>query len=274
MAGAVPTLPGPPPGAGSGYPPAPPSGGTPAAEPVGPAASIPSRLAGPGLLGGTGVVHGRTLRLMVACQASGTATLSATAIQSRPLGRDHYRCTKGRGAVAFKLPASVPGRVRALHSTIGTIVLGRTSFSLTLSTRSVPDVFWSDGGLQCNFLGANQPFLVAPNFQVTPPAVIDVRPWVAFYTTSSGWQWLGTDGLERSTWYQWTASPGGVLQWFTPAGALNRWTWAPISVPSGHHIYAVGVFEVEYLYRHPTYVWEFAKSQSTGAATGTYCAYP
>jgi hypothetical protein len=229
---------------------------------------------GPGLLSGTGVVHGRTLSLIVACHASGTATLSAAAIQSRPLARGRYKCVKGRGAIALKLPASAAGRVGALGSTIGTITLDRTAFSLTLSTHPGSSVVWSDGGLQCNFLGAQQSFLVAPNFQVTPPAVIDVRPWVAFYTSSSGWQWLGPAGLNRSSWYQWTASPTGVVQWYTPAGALNRWTWAPISVPSGRHMYAVGVFEVEYLYQHPTYVWEFVKSQPNGGAGGTYCSYP
>jgi hypothetical protein len=47
----------------------------------------------------------------------------------------------------------------------------------------------------------------------------------------------------------------------------------PISVPSGRGIYAVGMFEVEYLYAHPRYVWEFAGSQPDGAASGLYCSY-
>jgi hypothetical protein len=273
-ASVLPPLPGPPPGAGSGYPAAPPPGVTLAAGPTGPAASIPGRVSGPGLLAGSGTVRGRSLSLMVACHAAGTATLSAPAIQSSPLARSRYRCVKGRGAVVFKLSASAAGRVRALGTTIGTVTLGRTPFSLTLATHGVRSAFWTDGGLQCNFLGPNQSYLVAPNFQVTPPAVIDVRPWVAFYTASSGWQWLGTGGLNRSSWYQWTSTPTGVMQWYTPAGALNRWTWAPISVPGGRHLYSVGVFEVEYLYHHPTYAWMFAKSQPNGSGPTTYCSYP
>jgi hypothetical protein len=273
-ASTLPPLPGPPPGAGSGYPAAPAAGATPPAGPTGPASSIPGRVSGPGLLSGSGVIHGRTLSLMIACRGSGTASLSAAAIQSRPLARARYRCVKGRAAVVFKLPGAAAGQVGALGSTVGTITLGRTPFSLTLSKHPVGSAFWSDGGLQCNFLGSNQPFLVAPNFRVTPAAVIDVRPWVAFYTAASGWQWLGTAGLNRSTWYQWTATPNGIMQWYTPAGALNRWTWAPISAPSGRGLYAVGVFEVEYLYHHPTYVWEFARSQPNGGAASTYCSYP
>jgi hypothetical protein len=84
---------------------------------------------------------------------------------------------------------------------------------------------------------------------------------------------VGTAGLNRSTWYQWTATPNGIMQWYTPAGALNQWTWAPIAAPSGRRMYAVGVFEVEYLYTHPTYAWEFSRSQPNGGAAGTYCSY-
>ena len=273
-ASVLPPLPGPPPGAGSGLPPAPPPGATLAAGSPGPAATIPARVSGPGLLSGSGVIRGRSLSLTVACHGSGSAALSAAAIQARPLARDRYRCVKGRGALTFKVPAAAANRVGKLGSTIGTIALGRTPFSLTLSKHAVRNAFWSDGGLQCNFLGSNQPYLVAPNFVVTPPAVIDVRPWVAFYTSGSGWQWLGTAGLNRSTWYQWTATPSGIMQWYTPAGALNRWTWAPISVPSGRQMYTVGAFEVEYLYHHPTYTWMFAKSQPNGSGPATYCSYP
>ncbi|MGH2858350.1 MAG: hypothetical protein ACRDMJ_12820, partial [Solirubrobacteraceae bacterium] len=174
----------------------------------------------------------------------------------------------------LRLPAAGARRVGALRSTIGTLTLSHSRFSLTLSTRPARPAVWSDGGLQCDFYGANSPFLVAPNFTVTPAVAIDIRPWIAFYTRSAGWQWLGTEGLNRSRWYQWTASPGGVLQWYTPAGALNRWTWAPLTVPSGRGLSAVGVFEVAYLYAHPTYVWRLAPSQSRGGAVSDYCSYP
>ena len=59
----------------------------------------------------------------------------------------------------------------------------------------------------------------------------------------------------------------------TPTGALNRWTWAPISVTPGKQTYAIAAFEVEYLYFHPRYAWRFAKSNSEGAKT-TFCSFP
>jgi hypothetical protein len=134
--------------------------------------------------------------------------------------------------------------------------------------------FWTDGGLNCSLLGNYTPYLVAPDFTVNPAAIIDVRPWVAFYTGDHGWQWLGTGGLNRSSWYRWTAGPGGVLQWKTPTGALNPWTWAPIRVGAGQHTDAIGAFEVIYRYAHPRYVWRFARSQVSASASGTYCTYP
>ena len=57
------------------------------------------------------------------------------------------------------------------------------------------------------------------------------------------------------------------------AGALNRWAWAPISVPSGHAIRAIGGFEVVYLYAHPQYTWGFAASQSVSGPATWFCAY-
>ena len=100
--------------------------------------------------------------------------------------------------------------------------------------------------------------LVAPNFTVTPSAIIDVRPWFAFYTPSNGWRWLGTTGVNSSSWYRWSATPTGVATWMTPAGALNPWTWAPLPVRPGQQTYAITAFEVIYWYAHPRYVWAYA----------------
>ena len=46
---------------------------------------------------------------------------------------------------------------------------------MTVSSKGLKPAFWTNGGLQCNLYGADTPYLVAPNFKVTPPAVIDVR---------------------------------------------------------------------------------------------------
>jgi hypothetical protein len=127
--------------------------------------------------------------------------------------------------------------------------------------------------MECSLLGADTPYLVAPNFTVGPPAIIDVRPWVAWYTAATGWRWIGTTGVNSSSWYRWTATPAGVQQWFTPTGALNPWTWAPIRVRAGRGMYTLGVFEVVYWYPHPRYVWQYTRSRLGPASTGTYCTY-
>lgn len=196
-----------------------------------------------------------------------------TSIRKAPLARGRYTCSKGRATLSLTLPAADAHRFGS--PVIGSLTLGGgQAFSVTLSSKTVPNSFWSDGGLQCNLFGADRPYLVAPNFRVMPAAMIDVRPWVAFYTAANGWRWLGTGGLNKSAWYQWTAGPSGVSSWITPTGALNPWTWAPITVRPGHGTFAIGVFEVEYLYFHPTYAWEYASGQTAMGPKTTYCSFP
>lgn len=269
---AAPALPGPPPGAGLGYPAAPAPGTSPAAQPVGPPSQIPGTVPGPGLLSGDAQIHGRTLHVTLACRADGSASLSAPAIGPGVLAKGRYKCHKGRAALTLKVPAADAHRFST--PMIGTLSLGAQQFQITLANGPVSNTAWTDGGLQCNLFGPDTPYLVAPDFRVSPAAVIDVRPWVAFYTDASGWQWLGTAGVNKSNWYQWTATPTGISNWMTPAGALNPWTWAPISVHPGHHTYAVGVFEVEYLYFHPSYTWHYAPSQTATGQPTTYCSFP
>ena len=147
-------------------------------------------------------------------------------------------------------------------------------FSVTLEARPTPPAYWSNGGLECSFLGDYEPYSVAPNFTVAPPAIIDVRPWVAWYTPANGWRWLGTSGVNASGWYRWSATPSGVLTWGTPAGALNPWTWGPIHVPAGRQTYAIGVFELIYWYAQPRYVWAYTRSGLNASTPGTYCVFP
>jgi hypothetical protein len=230
-------------------------------------------VSGSGPVGGNPRLSGRKLTLTLACHSNGSASLSVTSIRKAPLARGRYSCIKGRATLSLTLPAAYAHRFGS--PVIGSLTLGAgQSFSVTLSSRTVPSRFWSDGGLQCNLFGADRPYLVAPDFRVMPAAMIDVRPWVAFYTAANGWRWLGTNGLNKSAWYQWTAGPTGVSSWITPTGALNPWTWAPITARPGHGTVAIGVFEVEYLYFHPTYAWEYARSQTATGPTATYCSFP
>jgi hypothetical protein len=65
------------------------------------------------------------------------------------------------------------------------------------------------------------------------------------------------------------------VQWTTPTGAINPWTWAPIRVRAGHGTYAIGAFEVIYWYaRSMKYVWRFAPSQLNASTSGNYCSFP
>lgn len=275
-AGGTPPLPGPPPSAGTALPAPPPPGTVPAAGVTGPAASLPSPVSGPGLQNGFIRVRNRKLTLPLACTSSGRVTLTAPAIRSGTLARGRFICRKREASAPLSFRAQDARRLSSLKSTIAGVSFGSGAakrFSIVLQSRASKPPYWTDGGMECSLLGADTPYLVAPLFRVGPPAIIDVRPWVAWYTAATGWRWIGTTGVNRSSWYRWTATPTGVQQWFTPTGALNPWTWAPIRVRAGRGMYTVGVFEIVYWYRHPRYVWQYTRSRLGPTSTGTFCTY-
>jgi hypothetical protein len=277
-AAALPALPGPPPGAGSGFSAPPTPGSVPEAAPLGAGATLPARVSGPGLLSGTALLSGREFSLAIACQTSGQVSVAAPAIGPGVLARAGYACRNRRASAQLSLSRAAAGRLAALGSTLASLTIGRGKAierpSLTLEARPARATEWSDGGLECQLLGEYTPYLAAPNFTVTPAVEIDVRPWVAWYTVATGWQWLGTAGINASRWYRWTATPDGVDQFKTPAGAIAPWTWAPIHVRPSQHTYAIGVFEVRYWYTHPRYAWSYAPSTLATNASTTYCSYP
>ena len=161
-------------------------------------------------------------------------------------------------------------------STVASVALGEgpgaARLSLTLQTTAQGPSFWSDGGLECNLLGSYEPYLAAPNFTAISPLDVEVRPWVAWYTSADGWRWLGTVGANASQWYRWTATQSGIEQWKTPAGAVNPWTWSSISVRPGNATYAIGVFEI--VYGTTRYTWGYSPSNLAGSGLTTYCGYP
>jgi hypothetical protein len=271
-------LPGPPPLAMSNYPTPPVTGVVPPAGPAGSPATVPAKVGGgPGLLSGVVRAQGRQLTLQIACSGNGSATVSAAAIAKGTLARGSYTCASHRAAAQLKLSSAAARELGRLKSTLGHVKLGKGSatmqYAITLESRPTASPRWSDGGLVCSFYGTDSPMMSAPNFTVQPPAVIDIRPWIAFYTANNGWRWLGTAGLNQSLWYRGTATPTGVTQWRTLGGALNRWTWAPITVRPGSNTYAIGVFEVVYWYTHMRYVWEYTSSLMGSGAKTTYCSY-
>ena len=274
--GPLPSLPGPPPGAGTGFPAPPPPGTVPVAGTPGPAVTLPSHTSGPGLTSGVIRVRNGKLTLGIVCTSGGRVSLTAAALRAGVVAHRGYACRNRQASAQLSLKRADARKLAALKSTIGQVSFGggkAERFAVTLETRPTPAPYWKDGGLECSFLGAGESYLTAPNFRLTPSAIIDVRPWVAWYTATSGWRWMGTAGVSSSSWYRWTASPSGVLEWFTPAGALNPWTWAPIRVKSSQPTFAIGVFEVIYWYHHPRYVWSYTHSRLNVSTLGTYCTY-
>jgi hypothetical protein len=278
VAGGAPGLPGPPPNAGSGFPLPPAAGQAPAPAPAGPPATIPTQASGPGLLSGTARLRGTAFSLPIACHSGGRVSVSAPTLASGTLAQAQYACRGGRANLRVALPAAVARRIAGLGEALARLTFGhgRTAetLSLTLETRAGAATFWnSDLGLRCAVGGPDAAELLAPNFTDTPVTTIDVRPWLAWYTSATGWQWLGTRGANASRWYRWTATPSGVAEWQTPPGAITPWTWSPISVQPGHGTYVIAVFEAIYWYSHPIYVWSYARSGAGANAVTTYCGY-
>jgi hypothetical protein len=171
-------------------------------------------------------------------------------------------------ALKIKGSGSVLARLTFIH---GALV---EHLSLALGPhKPVAGAWTSVFGLECGTPGSDIAQLLAPNFSDTTATTIDVRPWLAWYTSATGWQWLGTAGPDRSNWYRWTATPSGVAEW-QQAGTITPWTWAPIGVTSGHGTYVVAVFEAMFWYSNPADVWSYARSEPNATTTTTYCAYP
>ncbi len=273
-AGAPPALPGPPPGAATGLPLPPAPAQAPSPEPSGAAVTIPLAPSGPGLLSGSAGLSGRRLGLQIACSAGGRAALSLPGVAVGTVAQAKYKCVGGRGTVSFLLAKRTTQRITSSGSVLANVTFkqgGTTEhLSVTVGPRPATPGFWTSAfGLQCGAPGASQAELTAPNFTVTPTTTIDVRPWLAWYTATTGWQWLGTEGPNASRWYRWTGTPDGVAEWQTPSGGINPWTWGPISVSPGQGAYVIAVFEAVYWYSHPVYVWAYAHSYPSSP----YCAY-
>jgi hypothetical protein len=244
---------------------------------LGPSATIPTHVSGPGLLSGTARVHGRNYSVAIACQKSGYVSLTAAALAGGIVSRGGYLCVNRRAVANLSLSQASARALSRLGSTLAdlSLVQGGTTehLSVTLETHATGSSYWSDGGMECGLLGPYEPYVVSPNFRASPGVVVDVRPWIAWYTAADGWRWLGTAGVNASLWYQWTATPSGIQEWATPAGAINPWTWAPVYAHPGQHTYAISVFELVYLYKTPTYVWKYGPSVNAANRVETYCAY-
>jgi len=217
------------------------------------------------------------LNLRIACDAGGHATLSVPALASGTVAQARYKCAGGRSTVSLPLGKRIAQQITSTGSVLARVAFtqgGATeSQSVTVGPRPPSAAYWTSVfGLRCGAPGSNQADLTAPNFTVTPPTTIDVRPWLAWYTGATGWHWLGTEGPNASRWYRWTAAPGGVAEWSTPSG-INPWAWTPITVNPGHGTYVIAVFEAIYWYSHPEYVWEYVHSGVTPYANTTYCVY-
>lgn len=269
-----PGLPGPPPGAGAGFPLPPAPGEASPPQPSGSPATLPFATSGPGLLSRSAGLTGSKLKLKIACKTGGHAALTLPALRSSAVAQSRYRCAAGRSTVSFALEKPVAQQIARSGSVIAGVAFrqgGRTERSSVLvgPRPAAPEYWTSVFGLDCGTPAATQAELLAPNFTVTPVTTIDVRPWLAWYTAATGWQWLGTQGPNASRWYRWTGTPDGVAEWHTPSGTVNPWTWGPITVAPGHGTYVIAVLETIYWYSHPVYVWAYAHSYPTSP----YCAF-
>jgi hypothetical protein len=270
VAAAAPGPPGPPPGAGSGFP-SPPLPGAPTTTTGGaPAIAIPGTSTAPGLRSGVAQVSNDTVTLSLACSRGGGASLLDTGVKVTTT----YKCRHGSAAPRFSLTHAQARKVLAGGGSLATLKLagsGARPLSVQLSRGTFTPTYWtSTFGLSCTAGGPDSALLSAPNFSVSPATTIDVRPWLAWYTPTTGWQWQGLLGAGKSSWIRWTGTPSGVFEWQS-GGVTTPWMWGPIDIAPGHATQMVAVFEVIYWYSRPVYVWRYARSQPGSVASN--CVY-
>ena len=147
------------------------------------------------VLTGYVTLSGNAVTVQLACAASGSATLLGV--------KTTYHCKQGRSIAKFVLPKAQSAKIPRLGGITAklTVVEKGTTEHLTVSVSKIlpaPGYWTSNFGLVCNAQGANVASLVAPNFSASLPTTIDVRPWLAWYTSATGWQWLGSQGPGRA----------------------------------------------------------------------------
>jgi hypothetical protein len=271
VAAAAPGPPGPPPGAGSGFPPPPPSGAPTTSTGGAAAIAIPGTSTALGLRSGVAQVSNGTVTLSLACSRGGSASLRDTGVKVTTT----YKCRHGSAAPRFSFTQAQAGKVLAGGGSLATLTLAgavAAPMSVQLSRGTFVPTYWtSTFGLNCTAGGSDTAMLSAPNFSVSPATTIDVRPWLAWYTPKTGWQWLGLDGAGISSWIRWTGTPSGVFEWQS-GGVTTPWMWGPIQIAPGHATQVVAVFETIYWYSHPVYVYRYARSQPGSGASN--CVYP
>jgi hypothetical protein len=270
VAAAAPGSPGPPPGAGTGFP-SPPSPGAATTSTGGATAvAIPTTSTAPGLRSGVAQVSNDSVTLSVACSRGGSASLRDAGVKVSTT----YKCRGGSAAPRFSFTHAQAGKLLAGGGSLATLTLagsGGAPLSVQLSRATFTPTYWtSTFGLNCTAGGPDSALLSAPNFSVTPATTIDVRPWLAWYTPKTGWQWLGLQGADKSSWIRWTGTPSGVFEWQN-GGVTTPWMWGPIQIAPGQSAQVVAVFEVIYWYSHPVYVWRYARSQPGSGASN--CVY-
>ena len=258
--------------------------------PAGVGGSIDGSGAGPGLLDGTGAVFKRATRsfsVPIVCHANGRATATMRRLSKRVVATASYRCNTGRATLRFTVAAKIAAGIMRNRVVVTNIAVRqgpvRATLALSVRTRTLAAPgFWTDGNLQCTPVGSTEPlaYLAAPDFTATVPTPISTRGWVAWFTETGGWHWLGADGENAGRWQTWTATPTGVVQ-FHPGGTPNPvpWTFGPIVIPGGQGVTTVGVYEVVYwVSGKPEYSWQYVNAGSTGAVAaggGThFCLYP
>jgi hypothetical protein len=290
VAQAPPGPPGPPPGNGADIP-APP-GTQPPNVPPGTPGAIPAGATGPALLSGSAVRLDRKKRrfaIPLACQSSGRLSVQARGVRGGTFARAKYRCAGNRATATLRVKRKLMKRLlrrKTLAATAGVSEGGKgATLSFTLVTKGgVPPsrAFWTDGRLHCSQDASGLPpaYLVTPDFTTASDTPVSTRGWVAWWTPTGGWHWLGVNGENKGRWDTWMATPTGIAQ-FHPNGVVQpiAYSWGPIQIPTGQGIQAIGVYEIVYwVGGKPEYQWQYVNAGATGAVAaggGTlYCTYP
>jgi len=203
-------------------------------------------------------------------------------VAASDLARAGYRCSGGRATAKLKVTSKIAKRLARRRTVAATGIVrqgglnARVYFELSAGRSPERDKgFWTDGHLQCS-----PSYLVEPDFTANTQIPISTRGWIAWYTESGGWHWLGSDGENAGRWNTWTATASGVQQ-FHPNGAAVPvpWTLGPIAVPAGRGIYTVGVYEIVYwVGGRPDHQWQYVNAGPSGAvaagAVNHYCVHP
>jgi hypothetical protein len=222
--------------------------------------------------------------ISVRCTDGGSFVVTALRLGVRPIATGAYKCVGGKARPILRLNRKQAGKVgNGMQVTVafqggstGTFVLRRARGIATKSDAG----YWGDGYGLCGPGGSHYLHSVMPNLAsgTRGSYTYYIKPWVQYWSKSTGWRWQGFSGENNSPFMKRTATPTGTAEYYSSepgiggsVSRLDRWSWDQ-GFKFGLDVYAIAAVEV-WTPVNGKWSYSFNYLRSTGMVAADASAY-